>query len=124
MQQTTEAETSPTRLYTVQEAATKLRVAAKWLYERTRINAIPYRRFGKYVRFSESDLEAIIESAQVPVATAITDNCYNTSNGESHKELPKRSHAASPNRSRPAQKVQAKMPGARHDYGQADRTPD
>jgi excisionase family DNA binding protein len=73
----------PTLLYSVPEAAAKLCVTSKWLYERTRKNAVPYRRLGKYVRFSESDLEAIINSAQVPV----NGNCHNASNGEDPKAL-------------------------------------
>ena len=48
------------RLYTVQEAAAKLNLPSSWLYERTRKNEIPFRRFGKYIRFTDEDLEAII----------------------------------------------------------------
>lgn len=50
------------KLYTVQEAAAKLSLPVSWLYERTRKNAIPCRRFGKYVRFTDEDLAAIITS--------------------------------------------------------------
>jgi excisionase family DNA binding protein len=61
-----ESEPSPTnepqkkRLRTVQEAAAKLNLPPSWLYERTRKNEIPCRRFGKYIRFTDEDLEAII----------------------------------------------------------------
>ena len=48
------------RLLTVEEAAKVLRVTAKWLYERTRRNAISHHRFGKYIRFTKSDLHQII----------------------------------------------------------------
>jgi excisionase family DNA binding protein len=88
MVRTMEADKSPTVLYSVQQAAAKLSVAPKWLYERTRINAIPYRRLGRYVRFSESDLEAIIRNAEVRVNTAITTSGYNANNGKGHKALP------------------------------------
>lgn len=57
--------TEPT-LFTVQEAARRLNVPATWLYERTRKDAIPCHRFGKYVRFTVSDLEAIIDAASSP----------------------------------------------------------
>lgn len=40
------------RLFTIKEAAEVLRIPISWLYERTRRNAIPYRRIGKYVRFT------------------------------------------------------------------------
>ena len=40
---------SPARLFTIQEAAEVLRIPISWLYERTRRNAIPCRRLGKYV---------------------------------------------------------------------------
>ena len=55
---------SPARLFTIQEATEILRIPISWLYERTRRNAIPCRRLGKYVRFTEGDLAKII-SAQV-----------------------------------------------------------
>ena len=48
------------RLFTIQEAAETLRIPISWLYERTRRNAIPCRRLGKYVRFTEEDLAKII----------------------------------------------------------------
>ena len=35
------------RLLTITEAAEVLRIPISWLYERTRRNAIPYRRIGK-----------------------------------------------------------------------------
>jgi excisionase family DNA binding protein len=59
------ATTSPgslARLFTIQEAAEVLRIPISWLYERTRRNAIPCRRLGKYVRFSEEDLAKIMSA--------------------------------------------------------------
>jgi excisionase family DNA binding protein len=53
---------SPARLFTIQEAAEVLRIPISWLYERTRRNAIPCRRLGKYVRFSEEDLAKIMSA--------------------------------------------------------------
>jgi excisionase family DNA binding protein len=53
---------SPARLFTIQEAAEVLRIPISWLYERTRRNAIPCRRLGKYVRFSEEDLTKIMSA--------------------------------------------------------------
>jgi excisionase family DNA binding protein len=53
---------SPARLFTIQEAADVLRIPISWLYERTRRNAIPCRRLGKYVRFTEEDLANIISA--------------------------------------------------------------
>ena len=47
-------------LLTVEEAAKLLKVTPKWLYERTRKNAIPHHRFGKYIRFTMTDLHQII----------------------------------------------------------------
>jgi excisionase family DNA binding protein len=54
----------PTRLFTITEAAEVLRIPISWLYERTRRNAIPCRRIGKYVRFTEGDLQEIISSSE------------------------------------------------------------
>jgi excisionase family DNA binding protein len=58
---------SPTtvRLFTVEEAADALKLPKSWLYERTRKNAIPFRRIGKYVRFTQEDLTAIIGAQPV-----------------------------------------------------------
>jgi excisionase family DNA binding protein len=50
------------RLFTIREAAEALRIPISWLYERTRRNAIPCRRLGKYVRFTEEDLNKIISA--------------------------------------------------------------
>jgi hypothetical protein len=51
-------------------------VAPKWLYERTRKNGVPCRRLGKYVRFSDDDLAAIVANAFVPTANgSINANC-------------------------------------------------
>jgi excisionase family DNA binding protein len=50
-------------LYTVEEAASQLGLKPSWLYERTRRNELPCRRLGKYLRFSEEDLQDIIAKA-------------------------------------------------------------
>ena len=55
---------NPVRLFTITEAAEVLRIPISWLYERTRRNAIPYRRIGKYVRFTQDDLKEIISSGE------------------------------------------------------------
>jgi len=47
-------------LHSVSQAATILDVPVTWIYERPRKNAIPYRKMGKYIRFSDSDLSAIL----------------------------------------------------------------
>ena len=48
------------RLYTVSQAAKILGLPITWIYERTRKDAIPYRKLGKYIRFTISDLDAIL----------------------------------------------------------------
>jgi excisionase family DNA binding protein len=55
---------APKGLHTVQGAAAKLNLPPSWLYERTRKHEIPFRRFGKYIRFTDDDLDAIIALAQ------------------------------------------------------------
>ena len=47
----------------VEEAAQRLGVTVGWIYERTRRKAIPHRKLGKFVRFTEDDLRAIVEAA-------------------------------------------------------------
>ncbi len=44
------------RLLTVQEAAELLRVPVSWIYDRTRRDAIPLVRLGKYTRLPLSAL--------------------------------------------------------------------
>ena len=48
------------RLYTVSQAASILHLPETWIYERTRKDAIPFRKMGKYIRFTDSDLAAIL----------------------------------------------------------------
>jgi excisionase family DNA binding protein len=48
---------------TVHEAAQRLGVTVGWIYERTRRKAIPHRKLGKFVRFTEEDLKAISDAA-------------------------------------------------------------
>ena len=50
---------------TVDEAAERLGVKRSWIYERTRHNAIPHRKLGKFVRFTEQDLRAIADAAAI-----------------------------------------------------------
>jgi excisionase family DNA binding protein len=68
---TTRPSASGLRLFTIQEAADVLRIPISWLYERTRKNEIPCRRLGKYVRFTENDLqEIVLSTAAEPRKTA------------------------------------------------------
>ena len=43
-------------LLTVREAATLLKVTPNWIYERTRLNAIPMRKIGGHVRIPRNEL--------------------------------------------------------------------
>lgn len=45
-------------LLTPQEAAALLKVSVCFIYERTRKNALPLRRYGKYVRIPKDELLA------------------------------------------------------------------
>jgi len=51
---------STERIFTVQEAAKLLRRKPNWLYLKTKDKSIPHRRFGKYIVFTEADIQAII----------------------------------------------------------------
>jgi excisionase family DNA binding protein len=61
-------------LYSVPEAAAILRVSVRWLYERTRKGEVPFRRIGKYVRFTNDDLKEIIRVAFIPTTATISDS--------------------------------------------------
>jgi hypothetical protein len=49
------------------EAARRLSIPEKWLRER--INSLPHRKLGKFVRFAEADLEAIAQMYYVAPAS-------------------------------------------------------
>ncbi|MCI0624795.1 MAG: helix-turn-helix domain-containing protein [Acidobacteria bacterium] len=48
------------RLYSVAQASKILGLPTTWIYERTRKDAIPFHKLGKYIRFTPSDLAAIL----------------------------------------------------------------
>ena len=59
-----EAEDAPPlngRLYTISQMAELLNVSTNWFYERTRKDSIPFHKLGKHIRFTESDLAAILK---------------------------------------------------------------
>ena len=60
--QTLEPETTAIRpqLYTLEEAAILLRRKPNWLYAKTKYRLVPHRRFGKFIAFTQADIEAII----------------------------------------------------------------
>ncbi len=60
---TAQVQAIPKIFLTVEEAAQRLGVTVGWIYERTRRKAIPHRKLGKFVRFTEEDLRAIVEAA-------------------------------------------------------------
>ena len=51
--------TDRTRMLDAQEAGERLGVPPTWLLAQARARKVPHRRFGKYVRFDEADVEAI-----------------------------------------------------------------
>lgn len=53
------------KLADIDEAATFLGVPKSWLYDRTRRNAVPLIRLGKYVRFDLTELEAWARAGEV-----------------------------------------------------------
>lgn len=55
-----ESRNSP--MYTVTQAAQLLGLPITWIYERTRTSAIPHHKFGKYIRFTPSDIAEILSS--------------------------------------------------------------
>jgi excisionase family DNA binding protein len=45
-------------LLTMREVAQLLKVPRSWIYDRTRRNAIPVQRVGKYLRFDQQEIRA------------------------------------------------------------------
>ena len=56
------------RLHTYTEAAERLVVAISWLQHGVQRGEIPCTRVGRYVRFTEADLDAIVQAGRTPVA--------------------------------------------------------
>ena len=55
------------QLYTLEEAASMLRRKPNWLYAQTKHRLVPHRRLGKFIAFTQADIEAIISmSLRVP----------------------------------------------------------
>jgi len=52
----------PCGKYNVLEIAAYLDVPDSWIYDRTRRNAIPMQRVGKYVRFDLAEIDAWIKA--------------------------------------------------------------
>ncbi len=46
----------PAGWLTIDEAAALIRVPKRWLYERTRLNAVSHLKLGKYLRFDRDEL--------------------------------------------------------------------
>jgi excisionase family DNA binding protein len=44
-------------LLNIEELANKLGLEKSWIYAKTRTKKIPHRKLGKYLRFSESEIE-------------------------------------------------------------------
>ena len=57
-------ESDATRMLDARGAADQLGVPATWLLAQARARKVPHRRFGKYVRFDASDVEAIAASTR------------------------------------------------------------
>ncbi len=45
----------------IEEAAALIGVKKSWLYERTRTNAVPHLKIGKYLRFDREELLAWLD---------------------------------------------------------------
>jgi excisionase family DNA binding protein len=58
LQNKTTPVTQPARYYTPKEVAEILRVPVSWVYERTRFDQMPVRRFGRLVRIPVDEFHA------------------------------------------------------------------
>lgn len=54
--------TTPERLLTVPEVAERLQVPQSWLYYATKRGVFPHVKVGRYIRFSEAQIQEWIES--------------------------------------------------------------
>lgn len=49
------------KLHDIDDAAQLLGVPKRWLYERTAAGTIPHQKVGKFIRFTDADLRAVID---------------------------------------------------------------
>ncbi len=59
-----EPEPHPQRLIDVRELSKILNVPISWLYQRTRLGAIPCIRIGKYVRFDPGEVISFLKDSE------------------------------------------------------------
>ncbi len=69
------------RFYTISQMAELLDLSTNWFYERTRKNAIPFHKLGKHIRFTESDLAAILRMCS---HGPLKENNPNSNQGQIH----------------------------------------
>jgi len=69
------------RFYTISQMAELLDLSTNWFYERTRKNAIPFHKLGKHIRFTESDLVAILRMCS---RGPLKENNPNSNQGQIH----------------------------------------
>jgi excisionase family DNA binding protein len=55
-------------ILTPDQLADLLGVSKSWVYEQAALKAIPYHKFGKYLRFRRSAIDRWIDSAAVPAS--------------------------------------------------------
>lgn len=65
----TEREVEPPLIHSMEIAANRLGVSYDWLSERVRARSVPHRRLGRLVKFTDADLEAIVEQMAVAQVT-------------------------------------------------------
>ena len=54
----------PEKLFSIEQAAEILAVPKRWLYERTAAGTIPFRKLGKYIRFTGEQLRQISDGVR------------------------------------------------------------
>ncbi|MCU1591974.1 MAG: Excisionase [Frankiales bacterium] len=54
----------------IADAAERLKVRKRWLYEQTAAGTVPVHRVGRQLRFRPSELDAWVESGQAAAAGA------------------------------------------------------
>ena len=52
------------KLHDPDEAADILRIKKRWLYEQVSAGKVPFRKVGRYLRFSDQDLQAIVSNGK------------------------------------------------------------
>jgi excisionase family DNA binding protein len=65
--------TGDDKLFTVESLAAHLSVSRQWIYERVRLNEIPYIKMKKFPRFRKTEIDKWLDKMKTPVIQPLSN---------------------------------------------------